>query len=350
MVNCVKTLIPTSPISGISIIICCYNSSKRLQPTLEHVQRLKIREGLSWEVIVIDNASTDNTSEHAQRIWNQDAVTELKTIKEETPGLSHARHRGLKESRYDVLAFIDDDNWVSPDWLEQVQIIFESDATIAAAGGPIEEVCEAETPEWFERFKGNFTIWIPQPKASYFEKPLCGAGLCIRKQAWMALIEHGFQSRLVDRQGANLSSGGDFELCYALLIAGHKLWYDPKLLVKHFMPQSRITWPYLKKLNEGFGQQSIYFEPYDMLFNHQPKQLSWKKERMAIYLHLLKHLPWLLGDCFGLGEGSEKILFIRGQIGRLKALLKERETYNDSYKHLKEAQWVSKPIEENAKS
>jgi len=54
---------------GISVVIACHNSSKRLPQTLEHVKQQNVPEHVQWEVIIVDNASTDNTAQIAQSIW-----------------------------------------------------------------------------------------------------------------------------------------------------------------------------------------------------------------------------------------------------------------------------------------
>src|SRR5215204_3095757 len=100
---------------GVSIIICGYNSSKRISPTLKALQKQQFADKLvSWEVIFVDNASTDDTEHVATEVWNSDPVTSFKIVKEEKPGLMHARKKGLAHAINDIVSFIDDDNWVEP--------------------------------------------------------------------------------------------------------------------------------------------------------------------------------------------------------------------------------------------
>src|ERR687886_61147 len=87
-------------------------------------------------------------------------------------------------------------------------------------------------------------------------------GLIVRTSAWHQLIEAGFKPLLIDRTGAQLTTGGDVELCYALRLAGWCLWYEPSLHLQHFMPAGRMRWQYLRALFRSNGAASIRYIPY----------------------------------------------------------------------------------------
>lgn len=80
-------------LTGISIVICCYNSAQRLPLTLVHLAAQKVADNFPWEVIVVNNASTDNTEEAAFSSWDRESI-EMRVVYEPQPGLSYARHRG----------------------------------------------------------------------------------------------------------------------------------------------------------------------------------------------------------------------------------------------------------------
>src|SRR6185437_15848637 len=104
---------------GISVIICCFNSAKRLAPTLEHLYKQKNIPLSSWEVIVVNNCSTDDTAPVAAQIWDSfpSHKPDFRVVDEQTPGLSSARQRGIDESRYGFVVFCDDDNWLDENYL-----------------------------------------------------------------------------------------------------------------------------------------------------------------------------------------------------------------------------------------
>src|SRR6516164_1105638 len=100
---------------GLSVIICCHNSTLRLATTLGHLKEQE-SPGVPWEVLIIDNASTDGTGEFAQSCW-QNGPVPLRLIGESRLGVRYARERGFSEARYEFLAFVDDDNWIAHDWV-----------------------------------------------------------------------------------------------------------------------------------------------------------------------------------------------------------------------------------------
>src|ERR1700679_3060772 len=100
---------------GISVIICCYNSAKRLTQTLDHIFRQK-NLVFDWEVIVVDNASTDSTSLIAEQLLSASLHKDkFKIVFEVTPGLIFARKKGVSVAQFDRLLFCDDDNWLAHD-------------------------------------------------------------------------------------------------------------------------------------------------------------------------------------------------------------------------------------------
>src|SRR5690349_6454715 len=98
--------------NGVSVVICSYNGAQRIPATLRHLAEQDAPGELPWEVVVVDNASTDGTAERAQVVWSDQSTVPLRLVSEPRPGLMHARERGLHESTYNVVTFVDDDNWV----------------------------------------------------------------------------------------------------------------------------------------------------------------------------------------------------------------------------------------------
>lgn len=250
--------------NGVSLVICCHNSSRRLAETLTHVARQRNVLGIPWEVIVVDNASTDSTYELACKL-TVDAKYDRKIAREDEIGLTHARLRGIAESRYEYISFIDDDNWVGEDWIERCYEIMSHDPTIGACGGLNTAVFESAAPFWFDACKQYFAVgpqggcsgYVPDARGSLF-----GAGLTIRRSAWLQLYKKGFSLMMPDRKGQQLGSGGDAELCYALRLLGWRLWYDERLKLKHCMATTRLDWGYLRKLMRATGRTTIPLAMY----------------------------------------------------------------------------------------
>ncbi len=281
--------------TGVSIVICCYNSSNRIMPTLEHLQRVKAN-GIPWEVILVDNASDDDTVLKALSIWECNPVTNLKIVTEKQKGLMHARLTGVKHTSYDFISFIDDDNWIEPEWITKVFRIMNIDESIAACGGSSEGVFETNPPDWFSEFSGDFAIG-KQQKSDGFVNPekdpakryLWGAGLTVRKTAWNDLFENGFTSLLKGRTGKTLSAGEDSEMCSVWVLKGWNLCYEDSLKLQHYVPSFRLTTSYLTGMYKGFGRAEVILSQYKgFIHHHLMNKSSWIKQCLVAIKNMLK--------------------------------------------------------------
>ena len=84
---------------GVSIIICCHNGAERLPETIRHIARQRVPAHIPWELLIIDNGSTDDTALVARKEWQKHRVdTYIRIVRESTLGLSYARARGFREA------------------------------------------------------------------------------------------------------------------------------------------------------------------------------------------------------------------------------------------------------------
>jgi glycosyltransferase involved in cell wall biosynthesis len=326
--------------AGISIIVPCYNAAKRLPQTLAHIAAQQVSRDLQWEVIVIDNASTDNTGDVALSCWPATAPVPLKVIREPRLGVRHARMRGFAEARYDLISFVEDDNWIYPDWLAMAREIMAQHPDVGACGGLGEAVCEISPPPWFERYQSYYAIGEQGPESggdiTWSRGWLFGADMTIRRSAWQSLMDRGFHFLVEDRQGTQLNSGGDVELCFALRLAGWRIWYDPRLRFRHFLQAHRLTWDYFRRLNRGNGTADVAFDPYRFVVALDQNTLK-SKLRSHWYYHvaggirrLLRHSRTVLSLPFDSLEGAESVLYIERELGRFSALLRLRYRYDQN--------------------
>lgn len=323
---------------GVSIIICCFNSAKRLPQTLAHVAAQEVPAHIPWEVIVVDNASTDNTATLALELWLERNGVDFRVVRQPRPGLSYARETGFETAQFEYVAFVDDDNWICTNWVEQVYTTFQLDEKIGACGGRSIAAFEIPPPYWFSSHASRYAVGAQanQPGELTSErKSLWGAGLSIRKSAWLDIKHQGFDHLVPDRQGNKLTSGGDTEICYALTIAGWKLWYNPDLVLQHFLPASRLQWSYLRKLVRAIGASSVSLDPY--IFLKYPTmgvvqgrfQTIWLWKIRALTSNLFKYsLIKLLLSPFAMYEGDQDIISIENHLGRLIELARLRRNYD----------------------
>lgn len=249
---------------GISIIICCYNSAKRIANVLKHIEVQKATDKFSWEVIVVDNASKDNTSEVARKSWTRKDIP-FKVVFEGKPGLSNARTRGMQTSIYPVIVFVDDDNLIAANYISRAYMIMENNKNVGLAGGLGIPDSEEKLPTWFDDYQDAYAVG-PQAESegiiSEERSYLHGAGLVMRKDAWNAILDKGFRFLLSGRKGKSMSSGEDSEISSAFRLAGYDLWYDPGMKFSHIIPPRRLNWKFLLKLAREFGKSFVVLDIY----------------------------------------------------------------------------------------
>jgi cellulose synthase/poly-beta-1,6-N-acetylglucosamine synthase-like glycosyltransferase len=330
---------------GITIILCTHNGETRLGATLSRLRSQHLA-GTSWEVLLVDNASTDSTRKVALSCWGEGPVP-LRITREAKLGLQCARERGLKEAKYDFIGFVDDDNWVAPDWVRVAYETLESDASLGALGSICEPVFEESEPEWFGRFHSSYAI-LTESDLQQFDRPpeyLCGAGLCLRKQAWTQLLRGGFRSLITDRVGRRLSGGGDNELTQAIRLAGWKVRVEPRLRLQHFMPGPRLRWEYLRRLQRGYAQSQVLLDAYStqnlsMRLGFRPRLgLLWWCQAARSLLQLVDRPRAVLTALISDGKNQIQVIEVERMFGRMIGLLSLGKEYGRSRRRVRYAPW-----------
>jgi glycosyltransferase involved in cell wall biosynthesis len=321
--------------NGISVIICCYNSQSRIVDTLKYLVN---QQDISfpWEIIIVDNACKDNTVAVAQEYMSQHASIDYSIISEPTPGLSHARHRGVSYSKYAYVLFCDDDNWLSENYLSNVYGDFQTLPDVYIIGGKgiarFEQIC----PTWFDMYQTNFACGeIEESDADQtivYANEVYGAGMAVRKEFFSLLTKIGFTSILSDRTGNDLISGGDTEFCFVARMMGLQLVYDKRLTFMHFMPENRMNVAYLRKLHKGFGKSRVYTNAYSYVQSHTQMPNStlkvpfWKDKLVYRNRELLSFYPkiWFISE-------SEKYLPFILKYEALKGEIEEIKKLKENY-------------------
>lgn len=254
---------------GISVIICCYNSAARLPETLTHLARQNTSAELKWELVLVDNASSDQTAEVARTIWEQlkQATDDLQILYESRPGQQFARLRGAKDSRYDLLLFCDDDNWLDPEYLNLSSEIMRYDERIGAAGGLNLPATDADQyPDWFEDYRDKYALAMPGTASGDVSSRgfILGAGMITRRFLFLEMYQDKYPSLLKGRKGESLSTGDDFEYCKRLLLRGYHLFISEQLRLTHFLPKERLTIGYRDRLMAGIHEAGYVLNEYDL--------------------------------------------------------------------------------------
>jgi glycosyltransferase involved in cell wall biosynthesis len=326
--------------TAVSVVICCHNSAAVLPPTLTHLAAQVVDPSVQWEVVVIDNASTDDTVAVAVRHWPASAPAPLRVISEPRLGLMYARERGIAESSGDIIAFVDDDNWVCPVWVQTAVDTMDRYPQVGGLGGFNEPVFERPQPQWFDKVANIYALG-PEgaPEGDVTDALLlCGAGFVVRRTALADTTRKGFRSISMDRQGANLGAGGDSEMSYFLRLSGWRLWLNPQLRLGHYLPARRLEWDYARRL--AFGSAFATPERDALVYACKPPRtgLALKVRRvrerwfwqtaaaMAAVATAWRGLPKRVLR-YG-AEGDADVLRAEFLLGRVQGLLAMRRSYN----------------------
>lgn len=317
---------------GISIIVCCYNSVSRLTETLNHLAQQKVSNEIQWEIIVVDNASTDNTATAALELWSSIDLGKgtLRVISQNTPGLIYARHSGVKAAKYEFVLFCDDDNWLGTNYVATAYKTISRNPTVGAIGGiGIPEFEPGVTPpEWFHNSYGLYALGPQGQKTGILPKnsTLYGAGLITRKSLYLATYPVELPSMLNGRTGISLASGEDTEYCFRLRLSNHTLLYNETLRFKHYIPKERLTENYKNRILNSTKDSQKQLRRYQQLLHYKNKSNFSKILRLVMTImaclagKILNRPSWSYNDVIravfyatkldlGIDEHTKKIYY-----------------------------------------
>lgn len=274
--------------TGITVIICSFNGTERLQETISHIAKQEVPSDQQWEVILADNASTDHTAEFGLSEWEKHGLPEIsfRVITEQRPGKLFALQKAIEAATYELLIICDDDNWLAPDYVTKVYGILTTKPEVAALGGVGIPVTAGITlPEWFKEYNYAYAVGEQARQTGFLQprKYLWGAGLATRKSLYQEMYKD-FPSLLIDYKNVNILSAEDTEYCLRLLIKGYRLYYDQSLSYSHYIAPQRLETAYREKLLKGFLDSHAVLSKYHTALRTQLKTDG--KPWMWLYLFL----------------------------------------------------------------
>ncbi|GAB4374978.1 MAG: glycosyltransferase family 2 protein [Elainellaceae cyanobacterium] len=227
------------PDPQISAIICTYNREAYLGAAIDSLLA-QVFDG-QFEVIVVDNASTDRTCELVQSRLSD---SRLRYVYEPVAGLSVARNTGAKIARSAILAYLDDDAVASPHWLQILYDAYESNAQLAIAGGKVTLLWSANThpPAWLSSgLAGNLGAYDLGNVPVLIDRPsLTPRGLNYSVRQTFLNQVGGFDTQL-GRVGNTLLSNEELRMTELALDLGWQVVYLPDAIVAHHVALERLT-------------------------------------------------------------------------------------------------------------
>jgi len=236
----------------VTVAVCTFNRSAELAQALESLFCLVTASQPRYEILVVDNASTDQTSSVIERAAAESPVA-FRSLVEDSPGVSMARNAAVKNAGGSWVAFFDDDQLADPDWLQELWNTAQGQGARVVAGARdllisaeqhqrLPAVCRRELGELLEsgscfRYSGEITGSTGNMliQRSVFDE----VGL--------------FSERSVE-------GGEDTDLNRRVSAKGIESWYTPHALVHHFVPPYRLEVPYLRWTCRRVGVQMAWRE------------------------------------------------------------------------------------------
>lgn len=279
----------------ISVVLCTYNNAERLRITLQSFCRLNQPQGLDWELVTVDNNSTDNTETIIKSFGDR---LPIRYVYEPEQGLSRARNAGLEVAEGELIVFTDDDVKPVSDWLVAYWKAYKDRPRGYYFGGPVESEYEGEPPdEDLRRIAMPSVVGLnygPAPTNLPSDGIFLGANwACPKKYLREA---GGFDEGLgLNSKGEGAKVGEETDLMKRLEERNITGWYYPEAKVNHFVEKEKCTIEHIVrrqlevygnkengKVNETLGHPiGLYKEFAKKLVRYKAKKIikmEWKKD------------------------------------------------------------------------
>ena len=234
----------SGPEIDVTVAICTYNRAKMLRVALESLIFQKTGDLFTYEIVVVDDRSSDETPEVVKEIAAQAGVP-VRYVREEGRGVAAARNRGIAEARGQWIAYTDDDQWNEPDWLYQL-IVAARESDVDCIGGCV----ELELP-----------LGAALP-LTFVTSSILGQKRNREGQIKRLMDSPGTGSLMIRRTVFNkvgvfndalLWGGEDAELMLRIHGAGIPVWFTPRSVVHHMIPPHRLTEDYFRWVSLRVG-------------------------------------------------------------------------------------------------
>ncbi len=226
-------------IPALSAVVCTLNRSGYLRKTLESLYGQTLPRA-EYEVIVVDNGSTDDTGSVVESFRG---AGNLRYLRDPVLGLSQARNTGWENARGDIVAYLDDDALAAPDWLERIRDRYASLSPCpASVGGRTLPIWETERPGWITRELEHHLGIVDWQRPPMFLAEdrlyLPGANVSYKRAV---LRESGGFPLSLGRKGRCLLSNEELWMQSFIRSRGYPVWYDPAIIVHHHIRAERLT-------------------------------------------------------------------------------------------------------------
>ena len=242
----------------LSLVIATYNRAEQLMVTLVSVAA-QSKTPSAWECIVVDNNSSDNTRERVGEFIAEHPTLNIRYHFESNQGLSYARNAGIAQAQGDIIAFIDDDERIVPDFISAYITLFDRHPAAMASGGKIIAEYPTGRPEWMSHYTER-PIANPMDFGDYIRtfprgRIPGGGNMAMRREVFDKV---GLFNTSLGRTGKRLIGGEESDLFERIAEAGMECYYTPRAVMYHIIPAEKLTACYFERLcyNTGVSQRT----------------------------------------------------------------------------------------------
>jgi glucosyl-dolichyl phosphate glucuronosyltransferase len=238
----------------ISVIICSYNRARYIQEALDSLYRQDADKS-TYEVIVVDNNSTDNTDQVCHAFLESHTDMQASYMKEGQQGSSFARNTGAGVAKGGILVFMDDDAVADKDFISRYIKLFDEIPEAIGAGGRIIPRYIPSEPLWMSHFVsslvGNFDYSKTRCPFESGKYPL-ESNMAVRREAFKHI--GGFNTALPGVKGTLRIGGEGKDFFFRLTASGDPIFYDPNIRVQHVVETVKLTREYMYRVASGIGR------------------------------------------------------------------------------------------------
>jgi glycosyltransferase involved in cell wall biosynthesis len=245
----------------VSVIVLAHNPRVDYLTKVLDALRVQSLPQERWELLIVDNQSTPPLENLVNLNWHSNAAI----VREPELGITRARVCGLKQSVGWLAIFVDDDNVLAPDYLEQARKIADEFPFIGTWGGRIDpefENVDRAPPRELHSFLSlrevSADLWSNDQ--SHHASTPWGPGLCIRKTVadiYLQEVEKNRARLLLGVKGNARLAGDDTDIAYTGCRMGLAKGVFCRLQVTHLIPNERCTAPYLCRVAKGRGYSAV---------------------------------------------------------------------------------------------
>lgn len=255
----------------ISVVVCTYNRAELLSGCLRSLEHQTVGKEL-YEVIIVDNNSTDATQTIARRFGQENS--NFRVVVESRQGVARARNRGWREARSGFVAYIDDDARAKPEWCARIMEFIRKRPDVAGFGGPYLSCYFTDKPKWYKDEYGSWSLpggERPMRQGEFVR----GTNMVFRRDV---LPEVGGFDETLGHVGENIAYGEEPNLHARLIKNGEVIYYCPDIVVEHLVTPQKMDVKWM--LSSAYKAGSVAPKMFQMSW-------PWARAGAALLWHVI---------------------------------------------------------------